>query len=71
MLYVDTNIIFIIFLSFTAAVDQLKPQKPAVRPQPESRGRIDLYVWLTAAVSVLTQTRFLLSPVVDWRKLTA
>ncbi|XP_042257336.1 butyrophilin-like protein 8 isoform X2 [Thunnus maccoyii] len=32
------------------AVDQPKPQKPTVRPQPESRGRIGLYVGLTAAV---------------------
>ncbi|XP_044198160.1 uncharacterized protein LOC122974236 isoform X3 [Thunnus albacares] len=31
------------------AVDQPKPQKPTVRPQPESRGRIGLYVGLTAA----------------------
>ncbi|XP_042257351.1 uncharacterized protein LOC121889444 isoform X2 [Thunnus maccoyii] len=40
-------------LNVTAAVDQLKPQKPTVRPQPESRGRIGLYVGLTAA-AVLT-----------------
>ncbi|CAK6983259.1 uncharacterized protein LOC128383556 [Scomber scombrus] len=33
----------------TAAVNQPKPQKPAVSPQPESRGRIGLYVGLTAA----------------------
>ncbi|XP_067435601.1 uncharacterized protein [Thunnus thynnus] len=36
-------------LNVTAAVDQPKPQKPTVRPQPESRGRISLYVGLTAA----------------------
>ena len=38
------------FMSFTAAVDQPKPQKPTERPQPECRGRIGLYVGLTAAV---------------------
>ncbi|XP_042257352.1 uncharacterized protein LOC121889446 [Thunnus maccoyii] len=32
------------------AVDQPKTQKPTVRPQPESGGRISLYVGLTAAV---------------------
>ena len=37
-------------MPFTAAVDQPEPQKPTVRPQPESRGRIGLYVGLTAAV---------------------
>ncbi|XP_042257341.1 uncharacterized protein LOC121889443 isoform X2 [Thunnus maccoyii] len=35
------------------AVDQPKHQKPTVRPQPESRGRIGLYVGLTAAAAVL------------------
>ena len=39
----------IIFLSFTAAADEPRPQKRAVSPQPESRGRIGLYVGLTAA----------------------
>ncbi|XP_044198195.1 uncharacterized protein LOC122974249 isoform X2 [Thunnus albacares] len=39
-------------LNVTAAVDQLKPQKPTVRSQPESCGRIGLYVGLTAAVLV-------------------
>ena len=37
------------FLSFTAAVDQPEPHKPTERPQPESRGRIGLYVGLIAA----------------------
>ncbi|CAK6979315.1 uncharacterized protein LOC128383556 [Scomber scombrus] len=38
-------------LNVTAAVDQPEPQtdKPTVRKQPESRGRISLYVGLTAA----------------------
>ncbi|XP_062300961.1 butyrophilin-like protein 8 isoform X2 [Scomber scombrus] len=31
------------------AVDQPEPQKPTERPQPESQGRIGLYVGLTAA----------------------
>ncbi|XP_044199109.1 uncharacterized protein LOC122975018 [Thunnus albacares] len=37
-------------LNVTAAVDQPKPQKPTESPQPESQGRIGLYVGLTAAV---------------------
>ncbi|CAK6980786.1 uncharacterized protein LOC128383556 [Scomber scombrus] len=37
------------FLNVTAAVDQPKPQKPTVRPQPESRGRIGLYIGLIGA----------------------
>ena len=41
--------IIIIIVSFTAAVDQPKPQKPAERPQPESWGWIGVYVGLTAA----------------------
>ncbi|XP_053199138.1 butyrophilin-like protein 8 [Scomber japonicus] len=36
-------------LSVTAAVDQPEPQKPTERPQPESWGRIGLYVGLPAA----------------------
>ncbi|CAK6984802.1 uncharacterized protein LOC128383556, partial [Scomber scombrus] len=36
-------------LNVTAAVDEYKPQKPTERPQPKSRGRIGLYVGLTAA----------------------
>ncbi|CAK6984393.1 butyrophilin-like protein 8 [Scomber scombrus] len=36
-------------LNVTAAVDQPKPQEPTVRPQPETQGRIGLYVGLTAA----------------------
>ncbi|CAK6974826.1 uncharacterized protein LOC128383556 [Scomber scombrus] len=36
-------------LNVTAAVDQPEPQKPTERPQPESWGRIGLYVGLTAA----------------------
>ncbi|XP_053199146.1 butyrophilin-like protein 8 [Scomber japonicus] len=36
-------------LNVTAAVDQPEPQKPTERPQPESQGRIGLYVGLTAA----------------------
>ena len=48
--FVEYKYNYYYFLSFTAAVDQPKPQKPTVRPQPESRGRIGLYVGLTAAV---------------------
>ena len=51
--FVEYKYNYYYFLSFTAAVDQPKPQKPTVRPQPESRGRISLYVGLTAA-AVLT-----------------
>ncbi|KAM7377024.1 hypothetical protein PAMA_013692 [Pampus argenteus] len=37
-------------LNVTAAVDQPEPQKPTERSQAESRGRIGLYVGLTAAL---------------------
>ena len=48
----DKSTIIIVFLSFTAAVDQPKPPKPTESPQPESpqpesRGRMGLYVGLT------------------------
>ncbi|XP_037621064.1 uncharacterized protein LOC119485495 isoform X3 [Sebastes umbrosus] len=40
-------------LNVTAAADEPKPPTPTMRPQPESRGRIVLYVVLTAALLAL------------------
>ncbi|XP_067435609.1 programmed cell death 1 ligand 1-like [Thunnus thynnus] len=40
-------------LKVTAAVDQPKHQKPAVRPQPESWRRIVLYIGLTTAAAAV------------------
>ncbi|XP_037615125.1 uncharacterized protein LOC119481879 isoform X4 [Sebastes umbrosus] len=40
-------------LKVTAAADEPKPPTPTMRPQPESRGRIGLYVGLTAALLAL------------------
>ncbi|XP_037615127.1 uncharacterized protein LOC119481879 isoform X6 [Sebastes umbrosus] len=37
----------------SAAADEPKPPTPTMRPQPESRGRIGLYVGLTAALLAL------------------
>ncbi|XP_071315784.1 programmed cell death 1 ligand 1-like [Trachinotus anak] len=38
-------------LNVSAAVDQPQPETPPERPEPESRGRIGLYVGLTAAAA--------------------
>ncbi|XP_049425398.1 uncharacterized protein LOC125884455 isoform X9 [Epinephelus fuscoguttatus] len=40
-------------LTVTAAADEPKPQRPTESPQPESRGRIGLYVGLGLAAALL------------------
>ncbi|XP_037615131.1 uncharacterized protein LOC119481879 isoform X9 [Sebastes umbrosus] len=49
----DDRVSRICHLNVTAAADEPKPPTPTMSSQPESRGRIGLYVVLTAALLVL------------------